>query len=171
MKFEKWGVRHSSLPIRLVFSAAGILACSSPVMAACEEIARIPLVAGEAMPAKDGSQGMICVWQTEKPWMPPEACGNKGFEVVGWGERPEGVEFKRRNTYYAKKWQTQEAKPAGANSPAWTSATLERESIGNRCFTGWCKPVNYQLRTAGPVSEDLCSQAVELRIKMTDEVR
>jgi hypothetical protein len=171
MIFCKEGKTPLSQFALFALAAAGMLATPSAVMAACEDIARVPLVAAEAVPGKDGAQGVICLWQTEKAWLPPEACGNKGFEVVGWGERPAEVEFKRRNTYYAKKWKTQDAEPDGADSPAWTSATLDKESLGNRCFTGWCKPVNYQLRTAEPVSEDICGQTVELRIKLTDEVK
>ena len=161
-----------SRPLRLLAAAAAVASFfpAAAAVAECDGIARLPLVPQEPEIVQANGPGLICFWQTEASWVPPETCGNIGFEVVGWGERPLSVEFKRRNTYYAATWQTQVTASTDDGAPVWTSASLDAESIANRCAVGWCKPKNYQLRTSEPVSEDVCSQPVELRIRMTDQV-
>lgn len=155
--------------LQLAVVAFGVQLFAASASAECDEIAFLPLIPQEPVSAEDGSPGFICTWKTELAWVPSENCGLLGFEVAGSGERPLSVEFKRKNTSYSQRWQTQEIE-SNDDAYTWTSATLAEDSQGNRCFAGWCEPKNYILRTTSAVSETLCIQAVALRIRLTDRV-
>ena len=169
MSLFQRGKPHIHQIARTAVAAVLMMVLAPSAFAACEDIARIPLVPSEIRPTEGSLPEQICTWQTLEPWAPPEICGNQGFEVVGWGDRPPVVNFKRTNTIYSKTWETRQVEPEDEDSPVWTSASLDRVDTGNRCFAGWCRPVNYILRTAAPVSVDVCGQTVELRVLLTDK--
>ncbi|MBF9028932.1 hypothetical protein HKCCE3408_00870 [Rhodobacterales bacterium HKCCE3408] len=138
---------------------------ASPVLAQCTEIARVPLI---PLPTETDTDGaLVCSWRTDGSWAPPEGCGVEGFEVVGWGEMPPALTFKRSVSFYTSDWTPV---PLDGDGPAWSSASLANEGGANRCGSSWCQPVGYIVRTAGPVSDAACGQQTELRIRLSDAV-
>ena len=143
------------MPVLSLVLAAGT---GTAAHADCSRIESPPMA--QRTPVQSGN-GVVCEWRTEL-WAPVETCGAFGFEVTGAGAMPVSVIFKRSNTYYETVW---EPKPEGAG---WTSASLEPETSAQRCFAGWCRPLSYVLRTAGPVESSICAQEVQLKVRLED---
>ncbi|MDF0595215.1 hypothetical protein [Psychromarinibacter halotolerans] len=147
----------------------GVHASGSASAAPCDEIAILSMESRAPLPTDTGSDLVVCEWRTVDDWAPPQACGNQGFEVVGWGSVPSGVTFKRLNTAYESNWTPIQTDGNDPDQPEWSSETLLKDSVANRCFAGWCEPKTYRLRTVEPVPEGVCAQRVELRVRMTAE--
>jgi hypothetical protein len=133
---------------------------STPAYSNCDEIVDLPMEPYSTKPT-DEEVGVICQWRTEK-WKPVESCGAFGFEAIGPGTMPVAVSFGRSNSAYTTEWETH------SEGDGWSTRTLEPETFSHRCFAGWCPSISYILRTAAPVEEAVCSQKVQLRVRLEE---